>query len=198
MRILVSRSEFARRAGISPGAVTKACKKNLAPATVGKRIDFNHPAAVSYINNRAGSVTTNGWTAHNEAKKQAALEKLQGENYADMTLREVIKKYGTDPAFSDWLKCIKLIEDINEKRLKNECTINEMVSRQLIKAGIVAPFEAVSNKLLTDGAKTMASRVTMMVDGGRSVAECEAAIVDQLSSFIKMMKSESLKRLQNV
>jgi len=40
--------------------------------------------------------------------------------------------YGTDIAFSDWLRAVKIIEDINEKRLKNEHTISELVSRQLI------------------------------------------------------------------
>ena len=199
MRILVSRSEFSRRAGITPGAVTKACKKMLAPATVGKRIDANHPAAIAYINNRTGNTTTvNGWTAHNEAKKLAALEALKNEPFADMTLKQVVKKYGTEAAFSDWLKAIKLIEDIKEKRLKNTETIHELVNRDLIRTGVVESFDMVSDKLLTDGAKIIASNVTMMSSAGRSLEDCEYFVADQISNYIKMMKAESLNRLQNV
>ena len=110
MKILVSRAEFARRAGVAPSTVTKACKKALAPATSGRRIDVNHPAAIAFINKRTGNTTTvNGWTAHNEAKKLAALETLKNDSLADMTLREMVSKYGTDTAFSDWLKSVRII-----------------------------------------------------------------------------------------
>ena len=199
MKILITRAEFARRAGRSPGAVTKACKKMLAPATVGKRIDVNHPAAIAYIKNCTGNTTTvNGWAAHNEAKKLAALDALKNEPFADMTLKQVVKKYGTEAAFSDWLKAIKLIEDISEKRLKNAETISGLVNVQLVKNGVVKPFDMMCDKLLTDGAKTIARRVTSMHGAGHSVEDCEHFVADQISTFIKRMKAESLKVLRNV
>ena len=199
MKILVSRAEFARRAGVAASTVTKACKKALAPATSGRRIDVNHPAAIAYINKRTGNTTTvNGWTAHNEAKKLAALETLKNESLADMTLLELVAKYGTDTAFSDWLKSVRIIEDINEKRLKNTQTICELVNVQLVKNGVVKPFDMMCDKLLTDGAKTIASRVTTMNGAGRSVEDCEHFVADQISTFIKRMKAESLKVLCNV
>jgi hypothetical protein len=46
---LISRSEMARRAGVSPAAVTKVCNTILKPACAGKRIDVDHPVAVEYI-----------------------------------------------------------------------------------------------------------------------------------------------------
>lgn len=195
----MSRAEFARHAGITPGAVTKACKKSLAPATIGKRIDANHPAAIAYIENRTGNTTTvNGWTAHNEAKKLEALEALKNESFADMTLREVVKKFGTDPAFSDWLKAIKLIEDINSKRIANAEKQGELVSKKLIQVGVIDVFNVAHLKLIKDGTKTIASRVVTMSGAGSSVEECEHFVSDQISSFIKMMKTESLKVLHDV
>jgi hypothetical protein len=44
-----SRSEFARLAGVSPMAITKACRKALAPACERDRIRGNHPAAAAYL-----------------------------------------------------------------------------------------------------------------------------------------------------
>ena len=96
---------------------------------------------------------------------------------------------------SDWLKAVKLIEDINEKRLKNTQTISELVNVQLIKAAVFEPFEMMCNKLLTDGAKSIASSVTTMSSSGRSFEDCEHFVADQISSFIKMMKTESLRVL---
>lgn len=49
MKKLVSRSDFARLCGVSPAAVTKACRGKLAPACKGDRIDVNHPAAKAYL-----------------------------------------------------------------------------------------------------------------------------------------------------
>jgi len=48
MRRLVSRSEYARRVGVSAMAITKACRGPLKPACVRDRIDIDHEAAVAY------------------------------------------------------------------------------------------------------------------------------------------------------
>lgn len=48
-RRLESRSALARLAGVSPAAITKACKGQLAAARVGKRIDLDHPAVAAYL-----------------------------------------------------------------------------------------------------------------------------------------------------
>jgi len=198
MRKLVSRSEFARMVGITPGGVTKACKKVLAPATVGKRIDANHPAAIAYIKNRTGDTTTvNGWNARNESKKEAALEALKNESYANMTLRVVVKKHGTDVAFSDWLRAVKLIEDISEKRLKNDQMVSELVNRRLVLECLIEPLDVTFGNLLTEGVKIITSHVATMSSAGSTVEDCEKFVAYQISSFIKLMKAESLRMLHN-
>lgn len=105
------------------------CNRKLKPATVGKRIDAAHPVAVAYLDEHAEKKKHKliGNAVKNEAKKLSAIEKLKDESYADMSLRDVVEKYGTDPAFSDWLRATKLIEDINEKRIKNTTSEGELV-----------------------------------------------------------------------
>lgn len=55
----VRKSEFAKMAGVTPGAITQAInsrKSNLDQALKGKLIDANHPCAIEYLeNNRAKS-----------------------------------------------------------------------------------------------------------------------------------------------
>ena len=153
-----------------------------------------------------------GYNKVNHTKKSAALANKTAElesgtviheipddinKFADMTLRELIQRFGTDIAFLDWLKATKSIEDINEKRLKNAQTRKELVNIKLVKTGVIEHFEIVFNKLLTDGAKTIARRITSMHSAGRPVEDCEAFVADQVSSFIKPAKAKIARALRN-
>ncbi len=82
-------------------------------------------------------------------------------------------------------------------RLKNAATKKELVSRKLIQVGVLDQIEACHNKLLTDGAKTIARRVIAMHDGGRRIEDCEVFASNQISSFIKPMKEKIAKALEN-
>lgn len=277
---LVSRTEFARMAGVAPASVTKACNNGLKPATDGKRVDVAHPAAVEYLAKHdraktppaapgldplyedaieacteagrwsalflrdaltvgssratrifrqlqaAGLVPERGAkpTAPAEpvAMKKphvrgtaAAKEKRKREPppearddyvfevpediqaFADMTLRELVEKFGTDTRFVDWLKATQTIEAINEKRLKNAVTRGELVNRQLIKVGVIDPIDAAHIKLLTDGAKTIARRASAMTAAGRELEDIEKFVADQIGSFIKPVKSKVARALSN-
>ena len=99
---------------------------------------------------------------------------------------------------ADWLKAMKKIEHINEKRPKNTQTISELVSLDLVKIGVVEPFDTMCNKLLTNGVATITRRVTSISSAGRSVEDCEVFVADQVSSFIKVFKAESLRELASV
>ncbi len=212
MRELISRSEFARRAGVSAAAVTKAANKKLKPACVGKRIDFNHAKAKEYIANQLGDTTPSqeekakkkpsarGTAAAKNQKKQESLAALGDgkihevpediEAFADMSLRELIQRFGTETAFMDWLKATKSIEEINEKRLKNAVTMGELVSRKLIKVGIIEPIDTAHRNLLTDGAKTISVRAIAMHKSGKTTGEIEAWISEQMTTFIRPVKAK--------
>lgn len=293
---LVTRTEFARMAGVAPASVTKACKSRLLPACDGKRIDAAHPAAVEYMENRARATTppaapgldplyedaieactaagrwsanavsnllnvgsargkrifqqltaaglvpergappaepspsvatkkphVRGTAAAKEKRKRtpppealaayaqaAELDGRPGERddyvfevpediqaFADMTLRELIEKFGTDTRFVDWLKATQTIEAINEKRLKNAVTRGELVNRNLVRVGIIEPIDAAHIKLLTDGAKTIARRASAMTAAGREPEEIEKFVADQISSFIRPVKSKVARALAN-
>lgn len=111
------------------------------------------------------------------------------ESFNDMTLKELIEQFGTDIRFRDWLTAVKDIEMINEKRLKSAEKKGELVSRELVKTGIIEPINSAHMKMLSDGAKTMAIRTVAMCGSGMSVGEVEEFIKDQISSFIKPVKT---------
>jgi hypothetical protein len=276
---LISRVELARRAGVAPSSVTKACAGSLKNCCTGKRVDADHPDVVAYIARReratrapelqgidplyeeavdilracqrptqtalrkplnigdkraatlfglvkatgildapepdpepepvatpATRANPRGWAARRETRKRetpiphddqifAVPEDIQA--FADMTLRELVEKFGTDIRFLDWLKATKSIEDINEKRLKNAETKGELVSRQLVRHGILDPIESAHVKLLTDGAKTIARRATAMHGSGRDMEDIEKFVADQITSFLRPMKAKIARTLKN-
>tara|TARA_R110002153_G_C13332612_1_gene498625 strand:- start:42409 stop:43290 length:882 start_codon:yes stop_codon:yes gene_type:complete len=287
----VSKAEFAKLAGVTPAAVTKAVLYKLAGAMVGNRIDIGHESAIDYISKKARANPKSGgdgvdilydealekceaagnWSAsfiqrelevsyarasdlrdalkNQELKPELAPEPIKAEpvkkkeaarvisgseaaritkkdeaieraaeeleneevtkgstlhevpvnieSFADMTLRELIQRFGTDSAFVDWLKATQIIEAINEKRLKNAQTQGNLVSRELVKIGVIEPLDAVHIKLLTDGSKTITRRVTAMHDSGRGLDEIEAFVKDQITSFIRPVKAKVARALKN-
>lgn len=281
---LLSRAEFARQAGVSGAAVTKACSSGILKAALhGKRVDASHPDAVKYIadkklekreptatgldplyedavsfcqNNNVYSVSglrrefkigharaqsiikvmdanklitkkakhvvieegaieeavtklkkphVRGPAAAKETKKREAYKEdvimeapEEIREFGNMTLFELIEKFGTDIRFSDWLSATQKIESINEKRLKNAATEGELVSRDLVKRGILEPIDACHVKLLTDGAKSLAVRVMAMQSAGSTLEEIEGYIAERITSFIRPVKSKVKKALRGI
>jgi len=117
--------------------------------------------------------------------------------FLDMTLRDLVDKFGTDVRLLDWLKATKEIENINEKRLKNAKTQGELVSRELVKHGIISPIESAHIKLLTDGSKTIARRSSAMATAGRPLEDIEKFVIDQISSFIRPVKAKVRRAIKN-
>lgn len=294
----ITKSDFARRAGVNPSTVTKICKTKLSEAWDGKRIDLEHPVVVSYLENKvaketkspgigldplydsaivfcseskkfsissiqkefsigyerakkimatiraAGLIPENhnpstsiseedinlpeaytapaepttpklrGNAAANHNKKAKALSQANERQteagssmlhevpadiaaFADMTLRELVERFGTDTAFVDWLKATKAIEDINEKRLKNAQTKGELISRRLVKDHVIDVFNSAHLRLMKDGSKSISAGVVSKHAGGASIPEIEAYVSDIVGSFIRPIKSKITRVLKN-
>lgn len=117
--------------------------------------------------------------------------------FADMTLRDLIDRFGTDERFVDWLAATQKIEMINEKRLKNAEHEGRLVSRDLVKSAVIDRIDAVFVRMLTDGAKTIASRAHTMTQAGSDLVEIRTMIEDQLGSFIKPAKVKMAEALRD-
>ncbi len=251
MSELLSKAEFARRAGVSRASVTKACNGDLGGAIVGRRIDVNHPAAQSYLqkHDNPSIVKTkelrqktgrNGYvTGNRESKTQKVKgitpKKAKSENeeaslsktpenekqtpparasvvppddhndipesllpYLDYSLLQLIKKFGSDVAFLDWLKAVKIIEDIEEKRLRNSERRGELVSRPLMKKGVIDVVNETHLRMLTDGAKSIANDAMAMALSGSDQQKVERAVEKRLSKFIKPCKARMTRAIKNV
>lgn len=218
MEKLISKAELSRLCNVSVTAICKACKTNLIGSLVGKRVNLMHKSVLDYIEVKAPenvpyfeeqkiveTAPITGKKAANETKKQESLNSQNDimavpeniEKFADYTLRELINQFGTDIAFCDWLKATKSIEDINEKRMKASILKGELVSRKLVKIGILDPMNSAHTRMLTDGSKTIAKRLIAKHEAGDNIQELELFVSDQISSYLKPMKNNIKRTLSN-
>lgn len=199
---LVTKAAFGRQAGVSSAAVSKATAAGgpLAPAVVGARIDKAHPAATAYLERHAKKEKRPP-KAKPKARSAAAIpadvvpEDI--EALADFTLRDLITRFGTDTAFLDWLKAVKAIEDIAEKRLKNAEAAGRLIPRELVRTHIFGAIEATHTRLLSDAPKTLARKIYAAAKSDQPVEEAEAMIRKAIGAQLQGVKAKATRALRN-
>lgn len=229
MAVIVSKAQFARMAGVSGAAITKAVgTKRLNHAVVGKRIDASHADAVAYLDAQGrggldvtapslGSETdiistkvperspdTRGAGVKKEKKKHEGElspdADLPGEIYdlLDLSFREILDRYGTEARFVDVLSAGQKVESIKSSRVKTAQSEGKLISRVLVKNGVIDVFNSAHLRLMKDGAKSIAAGAISKHSSGASATEVEAYVSDILGSFIKPIKSKIVRTLKNV
>ncbi len=235
-------------AGVSPAAITKACRNGLGAACNGTRVDLDHPASLAYLTAKgrpsgvAKSETSSApdsdqapTAAEKRAAARAAAPTDSAEHdperalssdgdpsepagktgdrkevkvkshevttdvgaIADMTIREVLAKFGTVTAFKDWLYALKSIEAVREKNLRNAEAEGKLITRALVETYVFGMINATNKRLLKDAPKMIAGRLFSLARAGRSPEEGETLIRDALSSHLKHVKANVIRSLDS-
>ena len=265
---LISRSDFAAKAGVSGAAISRACKGPLLDAVEGKFIDLNHKSAIAYLESKKNGKTTPALegidslyeealevcreagrcsqtllrdklmigsdrarklvaliqnaniqdfekpaaekvkreekarphTRGTAAKKQQAIQEDDEElfelldrnvaQYADMTLRDIVRKFGTATRFAEYLRAMKEISMIEDREIKIAQTKGELVHRDLVSQLIIEPIDSAHVKLMRDGSKTIAVRMAAMHGSGADINEMQLVTSELIASFIKPVKAK--------
>jgi hypothetical protein len=126
------------------------------------------------------------------------LEPEEGiDGMGDWTLNELISKFGTATKFYDWLKALKEIEAVTEKRIKNATNENRLISQELVQVGIIDQVDGAFVKMLTDATTTIAGRAYAMVKAGEDEKAVKDMVEDQLSSFIRPTKDRMRRAIED-
>jgi len=118
------------------------------------------------------------------------------EDFLDMSLRELTERFGTDRQFLEWLKAVKSIEDIREKRLRNAEKENQYLPRDMVQK-VISEFVRCFNLQLTDGSKTIVTQVRNMTKAGQSVEACITFAQDRIGNPITDAKKRIADHLVN-
>jgi len=117
--------------------------------------------------------------------------------FGDMTLREVVRRFGTEGRFLDWLNAMKRVEDLHEKRVKNEIVENTLVPRAYVSNHIFSLIEILNIRLLTDAPRTLAVRMIELVNAGETAEAVEDCARLVISSQLKGIKDKVTGALKN-
>lgn len=197
----MTRAEFARIAGVSASAVSKACKAKLRRAVVGRRIDLDHEDAVAYLENR-GIDPTSVRESPPKSRKPAPAERpppldiAAPAEIAELTIREVVRRFGTQTRFRDWLQALKAIEDIQEKRLRNETANGRLIERELVKTHVFGAIDATNRRLLADTPRTVAQRIYAMARSEAPVEEAEKVVREAIASQLAPVRTSASRALR--
>lgn len=272
---LVTRAKFAKIAGVTPAAVTKAAELSLKNCVDGKYLDANHPDALAYIEKIARAKTpetlpgidplyenaveacraAGRWSANtickgvgvghirankilkqieaagvpqSDARSDKVMTPTKKEPhvrgpaivkqrriaqdtedleeivlpdniaaFADMTIRDVIRKYGTAERFVDYLKALKEIGIMAEREIKLAEIKGQLISRDLVQKYVVEEFDAAHMKLLRDGSKTLAVQVAAMCAAKETPEDIEKFISEKITDFIRPVKTKISRALRN-
>lgn len=134
-----------------------------------------------------------------EKRKQESLKEIPSDlsELMSWTIGEILDRWGTTTAFLDWLRATKTLEDIREKQLKNAEKSGVLISRDIVKKGVIDPIDAAHIKLLTDGVKTIAKRAMAMTSANRPPDDVEKFVGDQIGSFLRPLKNKIARALKH-
>lgn len=123
-------------------------------------------------------------------------EGLDIEGLAQLTLQEIIERWGTESRFRDLLEARKRLGEIVEKDLKNDETIGRLIDRDLVKTHIFGLIDSLLKQLFRDAATNIARTTFGMARGGKTLEEAETTVRDILSSHVKDVKAKAAKVLR--
>ena len=203
---LISRSKLARLAGVSPAAVTKACKTGLKDAIVGKRLDLDHDSVREYLVGKGVDPTqVELGPAKRVEKARAKVEKAEADpgfegpanidEILEWKFRDIIDRFGGAPGFSDWLDARKRIGDIQALELKNAESQGRVIRRELVRAHIFGALDGVCRRLLLDASRTGARKLYSACRSGTPLEEAEKILRDLIGSQLEPLRDQVSEEL---
>lgn len=204
----ITKSQFARLCGVSPSAITKACRGRLKDALHRDRVDADHPAALAYLEAHKKG---NGKPRRNGAQRPVTGQNLpvvaivqpavvhDEQNlgaYADMTVREIVNQFGTERVFKDWLEAHSKIEDVEQKRIRNQEYRGELVRREMVQRTVFSAWEDSNRRLLGDIPRTLVARLYAAALSDVSKEDSERVVKEIISGVLRNVKETAERALE--
>lgn len=216
---LVSRAELVRRVSCHKSYTYEQCKEGgiLAAAMVAGKVDLEHPAAYAfckkygYAEPDTVAAVKSATVKPQQAPTAPKNEVLPPDDYAmftqgdeidsadawlDMSLREIVTRFGTQPQFKDFVASAKTLIGMRgleeEQARKRGEYIHRSRAEQLIEI-----IDTLNKVLLNDAVINMASTTEALVKSGAEKREVETAMRDVITRSIQSAKAQTVRVLRN-
>lgn len=204
MSKLYSYADIAGWVGLSRQAVAKAFK--MAPrsaAKVGRKVDVEHQEAVQWLEERGVDPTLiEPATKTPRSAKEIAKDLSESDAsepldpILDMTLRQLTERHGTTPEMVDWLKARKeLAAAMRQEHLLDE-TKGRLIEKDFVRTHLFGLLEELSQRLLTDAARTLTRRVYSAARSDVPLEEAQEVARDILSQNLQRAQEQAKKKLK--
>jgi len=224
MSNLITKAALSRLAGVSRMAVTKAAKGALADAVVDKKINVAHPLVIEWLSSKdvteipTASEPAPKPTAKKKAKKKTAAKSkpvpkpkpaaatkpnqvpitvggYDIDGLEDLTLREIVMRYGSIDGFKRYVESLKSISDFNLRDMKMKTHRGELVQRDLVVGTLIPLIDVAYQRLVSDVPAAITQQIIARVESGGEdmIGDSEKIIRDAVSRVLKNTKSSIMK-----
>lgn len=207
---------MARRLGVTPSAVTQACRPGgtLHPALNGKGINVLHEAAQAWLARKAAETSTSTAPidvvatdpdddttepakgdppAITPAEAEAALGPWRAQvNLGTLIepLSTLTEQYGDAKEFTGWVKSRKILEDALKAQRMRERVEGRLIARTTVQR-MIEKVDDAFRLMLTDAPRTVATQVAP-----NDMARCTAVVRDALEQILSKGKEQMLLSLR--
>lgn len=210
---LVSRTDFARMAGVAKASIFSAVKVGRLP-TRGreKYIDILCPEARKYLklHSGAGRLSDKPDDSPNSAVEAVTFDLLSGDlgmlrhqygnkipddiqEIRQWTLDRVVATFGTGPQFKAWADAYKKIVDTAAKDIDIGIKQGQLLNRAALPVMLWSPLKKLFLHLLGDTARTLARLLHTKIKAGATPEECEGVIHDRIGKEIRNFQKSTAK-----
>lgn len=223
---LISKAELARWAGVSAPAISKACRVGgpLYDAASSEGVDAEHPLVRQWLAGHGVHKLPDPPQARPKAKPKAKpkrgtarrptpppkpkadpppappqLDELPGgiEDLENLTVREVVMRYGSVDGFKRFVDSLKGIAEYKHRELRVRQQRGDLIERDRV-AGVVFPLlEVAFSRLVGDVPESVSKLVVARAEAGgpETTADVVQLIRDANSRVLKNLK-ESAARME--
>jgi len=215
---LLNKEETAKLLGIDHSVLCRYCKVKFQAAVVGKLINIKHPSIIEYMEARAGRIAAVGdapppYIAKQPAKdnsreqqpdyeyKQESPIKVGSipfDEIEDLTVKEVVHKYGTIAGFKNYLDALKTMADWKNKELKFMEARVELVKINPFTNSILSLIDLAFKRIVNEFPNAIAPQLKAIIKVGKDDALIQMAklMEKELSQILKNCKSKVIKDIK--
>jgi len=160
--------------------------KKISPSTNQLRPDV----LTEVIENPPEQLETEGQQRFSK-KEQTHIGGYPVEQLADLTVREVVMRYGSIDGFKRFVDSLKTIAEYNYKQLAIKEKRGELVDRDLVQRVMIFALDVAFKRLVSDVPSNIANQVVAVVESktDNAINEVEKIYRDATSSILKNVKS---------
>jgi len=212
---LLNKEETAKFLGIDHSVLCRYCKVKFQAALVGKLINIKHPSIIEYMEARAGRMAATGDTPPPYIAKKAAKDNSQEhqpdyeykpespikvgdisfDKIENLTVKEVVHKYGTMAGFKNYLDALKVMADWKNKELKFLEARVELVKINPFTNSIFSLIDLAFKRIVNEFPNSIAPQLKAIIKVGKddSLIQMAKLMEKELSQILKNCKSKVIK-----